>query len=168
MTNPMTMQSHGKCEVCGHSKVCFDINSGKLVPKIKYPENHKLDRLQPKNLVLSEFLDFLEEKNIILCVYDKDHYDGKFPKPFNISKSSLMYQFFDIDEKVMEQEKAQMLEEQRMLNTVGTKWNAYGDTGRKKMYLEAMGVEYSLFIVHEWGDLSLNDRVKISKYYDNK
>ncbi len=159
-------QSYGRCESCGHTIDCFLINSDRLVPKIKYPESEKLVNAQSDSLAISAFLDFLERSGIVLCTYDVNHYDGKFPKKLNIDKNSFIFKFFGIDEKVVELEKEQMLMEQRIMDSVGRKWDAYGDVGRRKMHREAMGIEYPFkHAVSEWGDMSMNDRLRISKYY---
>lgn len=110
----------------------------------EYPEHEKLRAIQDKSQAIGEFLDWLQDGgfedygNIDLCYrpliktverIGKDGYWRQEPLPEDkwfhsdhlttlmTPKSILLAAFFEIDLKKLEEEKVQMLDEQRSLNS---------------------------------------------------
>lgn len=89
----------------------------------KYSEHEKLKKIQAQSQACGEFLDWLQdEKELVLCrrpegvreEEDEDQLEEYLPAP--VSKVLLLAEFFSIDQKKIDEEKEQMLEEQRKLN----------------------------------------------------
>ena len=79
-----------------------------------YPEHEKLKAIRHFSEKIKEFLDWLrEEKNIQFDWQPTDPESGFFRCPTDLE---LLSEFFKIDQKVLEQEKQQMIELQRQLN----------------------------------------------------
>lgn len=74
------------------------------------PEHEKLHKVRDKSQVCGEFLDWLrDEKGFTLAT--EDEYGD--PIPVYTSTTKLLAEFFEIDLKVLEDEKEQMLRELR-------------------------------------------------------
>lgn len=80
--------------------------------KDKYPEHEKLKEIQPDSQKIGEFLEWLQdEKRLELC-----HFVGDELVPSYTSKMQLLAEFFEIDQKKIEEEKQAMIDEMRRLN----------------------------------------------------
>ena len=77
----------------------------------KYPEHEKLQAREPDNRVVSEFLDWLDEKWLEICC-DSGIPGGGYT-PAGLSKEDLIGEFFGVDPKRLELEKQAMLREIR-------------------------------------------------------
>lgn len=80
----------------------------------KYPEHEKLNKIADKSQVIGEFLEYLQdEKRYLLCelVCETKYY------PVHVSIQDLLADFFGIDQKKLEKEKREMLEEIRAANS---------------------------------------------------
>lgn len=73
---------------------------------MQYPEHEKLQALKGANQTVGEFLEWLEEDNVILSKWGEG--DALFP--IYKSKEDLIAGFFGIDQNKLEAEKRQMLE----------------------------------------------------------
>lgn len=92
----------------------------------KYPEHLKLKAVRDKSQCVGEFLQWLSvEKNIYLSKYinsrppEEDEDEDDIPKvlvTITTPMLDLLSEFFEIDQKKLEDEKQEMLEEQRRLN----------------------------------------------------
>lgn len=87
--------------------------------KEKYPEHEKLKLVKDKSQVIGEFLvEWLPSQNLTICEFTAGDYF-----PAMRSTEQLLADFFGIDRKKLEEEKRQMLEEQRCLNRSDQDWN---------------------------------------------
>lgn len=87
-----------------------------------YPELAKMKSVQAETRTLSQFVDWLEENNMRICVRTKG--SGAYAPPYESTSEryeQLFARFFEIDLDKVEQERQQMLEEQRKLNERGRK-----------------------------------------------
>lgn len=82
-----------------------------------YPEHEKLQKVQDKTQVMSEWVEWLQAKGYVLAEYGTGKPgDDRSPDrlyPVHSDPSDLLADFFDIDRKVLEQEKRAMLDEMR-------------------------------------------------------
>jgi hypothetical protein len=76
----------------------------------KYPQHERLKAIQPLSQACGEFLEFLSEKEILLGEYV---FSNDRLIPVRTSTEKLLAEFFEIDLKVLEQEKEHMLEQIR-------------------------------------------------------
>jgi len=79
-----------------------------------YPEHTKLKAIQHQSQTVGEFLEWLDSKGIQLCTYLRP--DDNWPTRLATNNRDLLAEYFDIDQKVLEDEKRKMLDEQRKLN----------------------------------------------------
>lgn len=82
----------------------------------QYPEHEKLKLVQDNSQTVGEFLEFLGEKDLVVCKYqettpdEEEGWDG--PEgywPDRTSKEKLLAEFFDIDLIKLEAEKVEMI-----------------------------------------------------------
>lgn len=76
-----------------------------------YPEHVKLKAIQAKSQACGEFLEWLDERGIELGCWAEGRFD-----PYSYRKTSLLAEFFGIDERKIEEEKRAMLDEMRRMN----------------------------------------------------
>jgi predicted RNA-binding protein (virulence factor B family) len=77
----------------------------------KYPEHEKLAAIKDKSQAIGEFLDFgLGKQGIILAQFDEET-DQLWPTHRSIT--DILAAYFGIDQKKIDAEKAQMLDELR-------------------------------------------------------
>lgn len=78
---------------------------------MEYPEHEKQSKILGKSAIIGEFLEWLDEHEMVIAGYDRDEY-------YRINKSiiELLAEYFEIDLKKIELEKRQMLEEIRSIN----------------------------------------------------
>lgn len=73
----------------------------------QYPEHEKLLALEGDNRVVGDFIEWLAENDFVICRYaDDDDWPVFTQKPIH----SWLAEYFDIDEKKLDEEKQQMLE----------------------------------------------------------
>lgn len=88
-----------------------------------YPEHAKLAKVKDESQKIGQFLDWLTNERpngvIFLCERHPTHQVGDLWVPFDKGIEKLLAEYFGIDEKKLEAEKRQMLEEQRKLNKRG-------------------------------------------------
>ena len=81
----------------------------------KYPEHEKLRAVMDKTQVMGEFFDWLQcEHEVFLASYEygRDCYPGRSPR----KPMAYVAEFFDIDERKLEEEKLAMVDSMRALN----------------------------------------------------
>jgi len=85
----------------------------------KYPEHEKLRAVKPQSQVIGEFLDQLGYLGFELGKWEDrpDWCDKAEFVPANEPIQSILSRYFEIDQKKLEEEKLQMIEEQRELNS---------------------------------------------------
>jgi hypothetical protein len=71
----------------------------------EYPECERLAEVAPKSQVIGEFLDWLANKGIALGTWDGDMY----LRVHSYVPNELLAEFFEIDLKLVERERAQLL-----------------------------------------------------------
>ena len=77
-----------------------------------YPEHEKLAKIKDQSQAIGEFLEWLNfEKKMWLGEYDRD---TLIPARYDTVR--LLAEFFDINQKLLEEEKREMLEELRKHN----------------------------------------------------
>ncbi len=81
--------------------------------KIIYPEHDKLKLIQEDSQKIGEFIEWLNENGYRICELD-NHNDVYYPTMKRLP-TGILEQYFNIDGKKLEQEKMEMLEEQRKL-----------------------------------------------------
>lgn len=90
-----------------------NVANGPKNEKPLYPEHEKLEKVRTLSQVCGEFLEWLEMQGLHLGKWDAG---GEYLVVKQTRRSRLLAEFFDIDEKKLEQEKQAMLDEQRKLN----------------------------------------------------
>ena len=79
----------------------------------QYPEHDKLAKISSKSQIVGEFMEWVQDRHCAsLHHYVMDH---NFPVSLNISIRDLLAEFFEIDQKVIDQEKQNMLDKVRAL-----------------------------------------------------
>lgn len=73
-----------------------------------YPEHEKLQAVKEQSQICGEFLEWLHQKHFVIAVYA-----GNELVPSYQRTTTLLAEFFEIDEDKLEDEKMQMLEEFR-------------------------------------------------------
>lgn len=84
-----------------------------------YPEHDKLQQVRPKSQTIGEFFEWLAEKRLVLCEHTEYQEFGlEFAEYVPTYKTvlSLLHEYFEIDAKVIEQEKQAMLDECRKVH----------------------------------------------------
>ena len=78
----------------------------------EYLEHEKLQKIQEQSQLCGEFLEWLSGQGYVLARWGEDDllYSVRAPR------DKLLAEFFEIDLDKLEQEKQQLLEEQRQLN----------------------------------------------------
>ncbi len=80
----------------------------------QYSEHDKLKKVQPQSQAIGQFLEWLlDAKQYVICALDEKGYSWY---PVRDSIEDLLYAYFEIDPKKIEQEKRAMLEEIREAN----------------------------------------------------
>lgn len=79
----------------------------------KYPEHEKLQKVKDESQAQGEFLEWLREQGVWLCRMDEDGL--LYPTYTRIE--DFLAEYHGIDLKVIEQEKREMLEEFREMNS---------------------------------------------------
>lgn len=82
----------------------------------KYPECAKLSTHHNDILELQRFLDWCEEENVDQVVLGKRDTMGEVDEIHGRERELLIYKYFEIDPKKLEDERRAMLDEQRKLN----------------------------------------------------
>lgn len=78
-----------------------------------YPEHEKLTALNGANDTVGDFITWLRENNMVICGWDED-WDGDLTyNPTFKRTETLIAEFFGINERTLENEKQQMLDEMR-------------------------------------------------------
>ena len=72
-----------------------------------YPEHEKMRDVQVQSQAIGRFLEWLQEEKIVLAKYEGNR---DFPWPIHENIESLLARHFEIDLKVIEQEKQAMLD----------------------------------------------------------
>ena len=72
--------------------------------KEKYPTIEKLSAVNDEKVALMNFFFFLEDKGLELGLWNQSRL-----VPANIKNESLIYEYLQIDEKLLEQERQQLL-----------------------------------------------------------
>ena len=94
--------------------------------EITYPETPELDKLQKvkdKSQAIGEFFDWLKEEKGIFLAIDNGKIMGltglkkRYIIPYYGNFSSLLSEFFEIDERKIEEERREVLEFARRLQT---------------------------------------------------
>lgn len=81
----------------------------------KYPECEKLSGVAEKKVEICAFLEWAEQNNLHLCVFDpKANFDNYMRTPESVEK--IIHRFYGIDDKKLEEERRAMLKRQRHLN----------------------------------------------------
>ena len=80
----------------------------------KYPEHEKLKALGGANQIVGDFIGWLSEQGIELCERTRRRDELV---PCGKSRDDLLAEFFDIDTEKLEDEKRQMLDELRAMQT---------------------------------------------------
>ncbi len=94
---------------------------------MSYPEHEKLRAIKDKSQAIGDFLDWLGAEKGVELAYRHVHTDGCKDDtavfacgsrsgdllPLNVRINSLLAEYFEIDEKKLEDEKQQMLEDIR-------------------------------------------------------
>lgn len=75
----------------------------------QYPEHEKLKKVQDISQHIHEFFEFLQDKELILSKWCEER--GGVFMPASERLTTLVAEFLDIDEKKLEKEKRQMIEE---------------------------------------------------------
>ena len=83
---------------------------------MKYPEHEKQRAVKTRSQAIGDFLDWLTSEKEI-CLHKWSEYYKKY-YPSCIKTEDLLAEFFDIDLKVVENEKLTMLEEIRKTNGI--------------------------------------------------
>ena len=76
-----------------------------------YPEHEKLAAVKDESQAQGEFMGWLEDKGMFICRHMEGHH---FPQPVGTPLVDLLAEYHGIDQKVIEQEKRQMLAEMRV------------------------------------------------------
>lgn len=80
----------------------------------QYPEHEKLQKIQDQSQMIGDFLSWLqEEKGLSLCSYQGEKHKIDLWCPTDANTSKLLADYFEIDEKKLEEEKQKMLQELR-------------------------------------------------------
>lgn len=77
-----------------------------------YPEHDKLRKIADKSQVCGEFIDWLESRGIVLCEIHRRR-DEFLPTQETLQ--ALLAAFFDIDQKRIDAEKEEMLDDIRKM-----------------------------------------------------
>lgn len=82
----------------------------------EYPEHEKLKRVNTLSQTIGEFLEWASEQGMMLCerTGSMDYYVDL--QPVRRTKNEILAEYFKIDLNVFEDEKVEMLKEQRDLN----------------------------------------------------
>jgi hypothetical protein len=81
-----------------------------------YPEHEKLHEVVDKSQALGEFLDvWLPSQGLTICEIDDEISETRF-FPTHRTIKSMLADFFDIDQKKIDEEKEQMLRDIRSAN----------------------------------------------------
>ena len=87
----------------------------------EYPEHEKLKAIQKESQAIGSFLEWLlSSKNIRfvqLVVEDPDESDHEVLVQINLPINDTLAEYFEIDQNKLEQEKRQMLDELRKMNS---------------------------------------------------
>lgn len=76
----------------------------------KYPEHEKLRAVEKERLIISEFLEFLEYRDLSIGCLESGPIKGSdIPRYKHFRPEDLMAEFFEIDLKRLEEEKRDML-----------------------------------------------------------
>jgi len=122
----MTEQNY--CGYCDNGRTLVEShpckNCGRLRPADppRYPELEKMRAVREKSMLLSEFVDWLEQNDMRICVRTKSN--GVYASPYEsvpMRYEELFAKFFDIDLKKVDQERELVLEELRLSNERGKK-----------------------------------------------
>jgi hypothetical protein len=83
-----------------------------------YPELDKMKAAREKSAVLTEFVDWLDQNNMRICLRTEVSitYAGSPYEPIPESFEKLFARFFGIDLDKVEEERRQILDEQRKIN----------------------------------------------------
>lgn len=87
----------------------------------KYPEHVKMKPLTERSQIIGEFLDWLQhERDTALCELRDLGSDEWWPEkqyiPISKGIEALLAEYYDVDMKVIEQEKREMIKELREAN----------------------------------------------------
>ena len=90
---------------------------------MEFPEHEKLQKVKDQSQAVGSFIEWLsDEKNFIIAQYlESDGYDRAGFRPVNVPVNSLLAEYFEIDQKKLEEEKREMLSILRMANDVPAK-----------------------------------------------
>lgn len=75
---------------------------------MKYPENEKLDEVASVHTTLMQFTEWLAENG-----YEVKHYDRQVAES---RVSDLVYRFMNVDIKILEKERIQMINNAKKIN----------------------------------------------------
>lgn len=76
----------------------------------EYPEHEKMTQVTNESHIIGQFLEYLNEQGIVLGKYDEQ---GQHIWPHRQPINERLAEYFNIDLKVIEQEKQQMIQELR-------------------------------------------------------
>lgn len=85
-----------------------------------YPEHDKLHKVKDKSQAIGEFLEWLKNEGISLCLPQGGDYWSEIEDeyiPISISQIQLLAKYFGVDNQKLEQEKQSMLEEFKVYHT---------------------------------------------------
>jgi len=83
---------------------------------MKYPEHEKMSQITDRSHTISEFLEWLESRRILLCeAADERSWDSTYI-PIVLNVEQLLAEYFEIDLDKINNEKDEMLKEVRKIN----------------------------------------------------
>lgn len=111
--------------------------------KRDYPEHEKLEKVTDKSHVIGEFIDWLQEKKgVVFCTTNPADKTQDFG-PLRVSVLDLLAEFFEIDQKKLEDEKRQMLKHMREMmapsHEPGTRVGAVSHSKDDKVFMFGYG-----------------------------
>jgi hypothetical protein len=81
----------------------------------QFPEHSKLEKISDKSQAIGEFIEWMHTQGFHMGTWEDDLGEVRF-WPASLSITQQLAKFYDIDLETLEDEKLQMLEQQRELN----------------------------------------------------